>query len=46
MADRISSLDKGYEPGDLSIFPITLDDSEILYIATNNSKTNNSKTNK
>jgi len=39
MADRISSLDKGYEPGDLSIFPITLDDSEILYNATNNSKT-------
>ena len=39
MADRISSLDSGYISGDLSLFPEILDDSEILYKATNNSKT-------
>ena len=39
MADRISSLDSGYISGDLSLFPEILDDSEILYKATNHSKT-------
>lgn len=39
MADRISSLDFGYTTGDLSIFPEALDSRELLYIASNNSKT-------
>lgn len=39
MADRISSLDEGYAPGDLSIFPQALDDKKLLYEASNNSKT-------
>lgn len=37
--DRISSLDDGYETGDLSVFPVAIDDKDILYTATNNSKT-------
>ena len=37
MADRISSLDSGYEVGDLSLFPEGLDDTISLYEATNNS---------
>lgn len=38
MAERISSLDDGYESGMLSVFPEALDDKETLYEATNNSK--------
>jgi len=37
MADRISSLDAGYRTGDLSLFPLALDDKEVLFEATNNS---------
>jgi PKD repeat protein len=39
VSDRISSLDDGYETGDLSVFPSALDNKDILYTATNNSKT-------
>lgn len=38
MVDRISSLDSGYRTGDLSIFPEAIDDKNLLYQATNNSK--------
>lgn len=38
MAERISSLDEGYQTGDLSIYPEALDDQNILYTATNNAK--------
>jgi PKD repeat protein len=37
--DRISSTDSGYQAGDLSVFPISLDDQKILYSATNNTST-------
>lgn len=37
VTDKISSLDRGYQTGDLSIFPEALDDRDILYEATNNS---------
>ena len=39
MTERISSLDDGYQTGDLSIFPEALDDKTLLYVASNNSKT-------
>jgi len=39
MAERISSLDVGYQAGDLSLFPVALDDKETLYEATNNAST-------
>lgn len=39
MANRISSLDTGYQTGDLSLYPNVLDDKDILYTATNNAKT-------
>ena len=39
MADRISSLDSGYQTGDLSVFPIGLDNKDVLFQATNNSAT-------
>lgn len=39
MADRISSLDNGYQTGDLSLFPEALDDKESLYEVTNNAQT-------
>jgi PKD repeat protein len=39
MTDRISSLDDGYLPGDLSIFPEAIDSKSSLFIATNNAKT-------
>jgi PKD repeat protein len=39
MVDRISSLDSGYQTGDLSIYPEALDDKDVLYEATNNSET-------
>ncbi len=38
MAERISSLDAGYTTGDLSLYPEVVDDKEVLYEATNNSK--------
>lgn len=39
MADKISSLDDGYESGDLSHFPEAIDGRDNLYEATNNSVT-------
>lgn len=39
MVERISSLDEGYEPGDLSVFPEAFDDEDTLYEAKNNSQT-------
>lgn len=39
MADKISSLDQGYETGDLSLYPEALDDKETLYEVANNAKT-------
>tara|TARA_Y100000034_G_scaffold135846_1_gene209435 strand:- start:175 stop:1200 length:1026 start_codon:yes stop_codon:yes gene_type:complete len=38
MTEKISSLDTGYVTGDLSLFPEVVDDKEVLYEATNNSK--------
>lgn len=37
--DRISSTDKGYKTGDLSIFPIAQDDRSQLYVVSNNATT-------
>jgi len=39
MADRISSLDPGYAPGDLSTFPTALDTDYTLYHAVDNAET-------
>lgn len=39
MASRISSLDAGYKPGDLSLFPEVMDDKESLYEVANNAET-------
>lgn len=39
MVDRISTLDIGYITGDLSVYPIALDSSSILYEARNNAVT-------
>lgn len=39
MADRISSLDQGYQTGDLSIFPSAIDSTDTLYEAKNNART-------
>ncbi len=36
---RISSLDAGYEVGDLSIYPVAIDSTDTLYEATNNAET-------
>jgi len=36
---RISSLDEGYQAGDLSLYPDALDDKETLYEASNNAET-------
>lgn len=38
MSDRLSSLDDGYESGDLSLFPEALDDKDNLYEAKNNAE--------
>lgn len=35
--DRVSSRDNGYISGDLSLYPVAIDDKEMLYEATNNS---------
>lgn len=37
--DRISSLDKGYAAGDLSVYPVGKDSFDTLYRATNNAET-------
>lgn len=39
MADRVSSLDKGYATGDLSIYPDGIDSKETLYEVRNNAET-------
>lgn len=39
MANRISSLDTGYQTGDLSVYPAALDDESNLYEAKNNTET-------
>jgi PKD repeat protein len=39
MADRISSLDPGYETGDLSVYPEALDSKDTLYEVKNNAET-------
>lgn len=39
MADRISSLDSGYQIGDLSIYPEAIDTTDTLYFAKNNAST-------
>lgn len=36
MVERISSMDAGYQTGELSVFPLALDDYQTLYRATNN----------
>ncbi len=42
--DRLSSLDEGYEDGDLSVFPEGIDTAETLYAVTNNAETTLTKT--
>lgn len=37
--DRISAMDDGYQAGDLSLFPVSLDSRATLYQATNNAYT-------
>jgi PKD repeat protein len=39
MSDRVSSLDPGYQIGDLSIFPHAVDTKDTLYEARNNAET-------
>lgn len=39
MVERISSLDDGYQSGDLSVFPEAIDDADVLYEAKNNAQT-------
>jgi len=39
MANRISSLDSGYQTGDLSLFPAAMDDRDSLYEVANNAET-------
>lgn len=39
MANRPSSMDRGYVAGDLSLFPEAKDDSDSLYAASNNAET-------
>jgi len=39
MADKISSLDIGYQTGDLSIYPEAIDNKSTLHEAKNNAKT-------
>lgn len=39
MTDRVSSLDEGYESGDLSLFPDAIDDRDSLYETRNNAET-------
>ena len=44
MVDRISTLDDGYQPGDLSIFPEAIDSKDTLYEVSNNAITKLSQT--
>lgn len=39
MAEKISSLDSGYESGNLSIFPEAVDSADTLYTVRNNAET-------
>ena len=39
MTTRVSSLDEGYEAGDLSVYPLAIDTKNTLYKATNNAET-------
>jgi PKD repeat protein len=39
LADRISTLDQSYQTGDLSLFPVAIDNRSTLYEATNNAET-------
>ena len=39
MTEKVSSLDQGYEAGDLSLFPSAIDDRDNLYEAKNNAET-------
>lgn len=39
MSDRVSSLDLGYQAGDLSIYPDAIDTKDTLYEARNNAET-------
>ena len=39
MPERLSSLDNGYQPGNLSLFPEVIDDKESLYEVKNNAET-------
>ncbi len=39
MANKISSLDRGYSAGDLSLFPEVIDDKDSLYEVANNAET-------
>ena len=39
MADKLSSLDNGYQSGDLSVFPEAIDSTDELYEARNNAET-------
>lgn len=39
MPDRVSSLDAGYLPGDLSVFPQAIDSRDTLYEVRNNAET-------
>lgn len=39
MPERISSLDPGYETGDLSVYPEAIDDKTTLYEVANNAET-------
>ena len=39
MVDRLSSLDDGYQSGDLSVFPEAIDSEDDLYEARNNAET-------
>ena len=39
MAERISTLDQGYQTGDLSVYPTAIDSNDTLYKATNNAET-------
>lgn len=39
MADRISTLDRAYQTGDLSVFPVAIDSVDSLYDVKNNAET-------
>ncbi len=39
MADRVSTLDRGYRTGDLSLFPLAIDTKDSLYQVRNGAET-------